>query len=63
MVLVGIALGVILTLAWAELTGGWYTYVLLDRTECQSGGMTLGPAQVAPNQPNPCLLRYPRFSH
>lgn len=61
----GIALGILVTLAAVELSGGWWVYELRPTAICQpSGGVTrnLGSAHVAPNQPNPCLFREPRWS-
>lgn len=59
--LVGILLGCAGTFATIEVAGGRYTYVLMGRTECEQGDRALGVGQVAPNQPNPCLLRFPRY--
>lgn len=59
--LVGVLLGVSGTFTTVEMIGGWYTYVLMGKSECETGRQNIGHMEIAPNQPNPCLLRIPRF--
>ena len=59
--LLGIVIGVAGTFVAVEISGGWWQYDLLPERECHQG-MALGTSHVAPSQPNPCLLRHPRFT-
>lgn len=60
--LLGTLLGIVLTWGAVSITGGLYSYTLLSPAECRSpGGTDLGSSDIAPGQPNPCLLRTPRF--
>lgn len=60
----GITLGVVLTFATVQITGGWYTYTVIPTKECQDaegyGRATLRD-EVVPGQPNPCHFRRPRW--
>lgn len=58
--LLGIMLGVAGTFGAVELAGGWWTYQLMNNEFCNRS-MQLGTTHVAPNQPNPCLFRSPRW--
>jgi hypothetical protein len=55
----GILMGVLLTLLYVELQGGWYEYFTLPADRCQ---VAQTHAEVVPNQPNPCHFRYRRWS-
>jgi hypothetical protein len=64
-ILGGVLLGVALTLTLVAISGGWYEYAVLSAGQCerlQHGPYDLGSARIAPNQPNPCLIQYPRFA-
>lgn len=54
----GVILGALLLFAGVEVVGGWYTYVTLSKSECESFRLT---AEVVPHQPNPCHYRYRRW--
>lgn len=56
--LVGLMLGVVLTLSVVMLSGGWYEYRTMTADLCQAMPMQ---AEVVPNQPNPCNFRRPRW--
>lgn len=56
----GVVLGVAGTVAAVEISGGWWEYRILDDALCHQS-RSLGTSHVAPNQPNPCLIRSPRF--
>lgn len=58
----GIALGIALTVVTVEVAGGWYTYRILGKDVC-AAPVSLGTSSIAPGQPNPCLVRTPRFTH
>lgn len=50
----------------AMLTGGWYEYEVMGPPVCEPRTgfvrrMQLGATHIAPNQPDPCHVRTPRF--
>lgn len=59
---VGFLLGIVVVLTVVEVSGGWYTYHILSKDIC-GAPVGLGTSSIAPNQPNPCLVRTPRFGH
>jgi hypothetical protein len=59
-VLVGVLIGIAVTLAGVELVGGWWEYSIVGEEACKRQQF-LGATHVAPHQPNPCLFRSPRF--
>lgn len=54
----GILIGIIVTVGYVQMVGGWYVYNTLDEIECRATPMN---AEVTPNQPNPCNFRRPRW--
>jgi hypothetical protein len=60
--LLGMVLGIAVTIGWAAVTGGWYEYEIRPSSRCalQSGATEyLGPAE--PVAGFPCVVRTPRF--
>lgn len=55
---IGLIMGVALTLVVVQASGGWYTYVTLNRYACAELPLS---AEIVPHQPNPCHYRYPRW--
>lgn len=59
--IVGIALGVALTLGYIRAEGGRYSYFILAPDDCHALNGNAVTAEVVPNQPNPCHFRRPRY--
>lgn len=59
--LFGTLLGAAGTVTAVEIRGGWWDYEILNEIQCRRSH-NLGTAHVVPNQPNPCLIRTPRWS-
>ena len=57
----GVILGILLTFAVVQVSGGWYTYFILSPDDCAQQNGNAVTAEVVPNQPNPCHFRRPRW--
>jgi hypothetical protein len=58
LLLAGVALGVVLTVASVQVAGGWYVYQTAPADACRvmpPGG------EIVPHQPNPCHTRSLRW--
>lgn len=58
-VILGMAVGILGTLAVIEVVGSRYTYFTIPEDRCRRVQVH---AEVVPNQPNPCHFREPRWS-
>lgn len=59
--IVGIAVGVAVTVGYVQVAGGWYTYSILTPEECRREHGNTITAEVVPHQPNPCHFRRLRW--
>jgi hypothetical protein len=57
-VIIGLVVGIVMTLAAIEFGGSRYEYFTIPTERCQS---TQIKAEVVPSQPNPCHFRTARW--
>jgi hypothetical protein len=56
--IIGLVVGIVVTLATIEISGGRYEYFTMPLERCQN---TQIRDEVVPNQPNPCHFRTARW--